>query len=136
MNNTKILQIIFVIFFISLSSLCNAEDGMSPRWKSMSDRERESYALGIRDALAVMCRMTSENQDKFMDCINEFVQKEDFLSSMKDIFDKAYVKNLYTNIPSDMLIHLWLNRDEGNMDTKLKEAEELSIQLRKKYNKN
>lgn len=121
---------LFFMVIISLISSAYAEDDMAGRWRSMNKRERDSYALGVRDTLAVMCMMTSENKKEYLDCVKKYASAQDMPNSLFKIFDDSYSKKLYNNVTSDVLIYIWAHRDSRDVKKDLEKAEKAAKKMR------
>lgn len=120
----KLIMTLCVIFTIFLPYTGSAEHKMAKVWREMSERERQAYALGIREGFAVMCLMTTDGKEEYIDCINEFCAPEDMPKSLFDIFDKAYTERKFNNIPPEVLLGIWTTRKGRNIDNDLRMAEE------------
>lgn len=125
-------HVVFLLFILLMVSPCfsYAEDDMAWRWRDMNKRERDSYALGIRDALSVMCMITSENKKEYSDCVKEYTSSNDMPQSLFDMFDDAYTNRMYSNVPSEILVYIWTERAKRDVKKDLERAEKAAKGMR------
>lgn len=124
MKKTIMALCVISAMLLLLPHAACAEDKMAQIWRGMNDRERQAYAVGVRDTFSVMCMMTSKGDKDYADCIEEFVMQPDMPESLFAIFDKAYTERKFVNVPPQVLIGIWTTRKGRNIDDDLRMAAE------------
>lgn len=130
----KVVVLLTLAFCLAaVGQACAFDDDVSAKWKTMSAKEKDIYATGISNALTVMCGIQSKNRDEYATCRNKYSMRPDMPKSLIELFDNAYTKGQYPNIPSDMLLHVWVKNDKTSMPSDLKKMEEFSKTRRPQY---
>lgn len=124
MRKFIIVSIVSIVFLAGQQALAaTGESWFASLWESFNEDERTAYALGAYDGISITCHAQSKNKKEFEECLKDF-GLDGPPEELFKLYDRAYVKHEFPHVPPSMLLVIWADRHNKDLESQLRRLEE------------